>query len=567
LERNFAAFIAYYLCIEITMTDANGAPPEEATRNASAGSFSELKDISWFRQFYWATWKNYLLLIRRPIMFVTLLLSSVISVVIGWSVGRDPDEEDVIYAPLTECGTIDNEWLENSNLSYTDQYKVQSSLNDAWRYGFPVTLMALGPMVNAVIVFIFVQTEFSSQLVGVLRALGLRDSVYWTSWYVPLAVISFFNALLGAITFAALPGHVYESVYFGGAFASLFFLQLALVSASFFMAALTGTSRNVCANFVILIMLVATFIPQIFGNLRGMFWQNTSTYERSYNGTTGENYECNIPVLNEYQGTWYKTDAERALVQNDEFFVGCYIAASWGVKVWRGNSVTGLIFMFTIPYFHFLTIWGNFVGYTAMPDRVFTAAEASLSTEALALKALPDPPNPDWGLVSEMAPQQSTFVTEYFYDYDNWNKNPCPLPNTTGANFCEYLNYCEYAEDPGAVVDSPSTNAMYGWLFALSMFYLLAAAYLAQVFPKGNGRPAKFYFFLLPTYWFGTKSNPEGGHGSGVVVENVKKSFGSFEALKGISFKMAQGEVTALLGKSYGETRCIRVCIDSHSEW
>jgi hypothetical protein len=162
--------------------------------------------------------------------------------------------------------------------------------------------------------------------------------------------------------------------------------------------------------------------------------------------------------------------------------------------------MTSLIFMFTIPcYFHFLTIWGNFVGYTTMPDQEFTAAEASLSTKALALKALPEPPSPNWGFVSEMAPQQSTFVTASFYDYNDWTKNPCPLPNTTSVNVCEYLNYCGYAEDPGAVVDSPSTSTMYGWLFVLSMFYMLVAAYLAQVFPKGNGRPAKFYFFLLPS--------------------------------------------------------------------
>jgi hypothetical protein len=87
-----------------------------------------------------------------------------------------------------------------------------------------------------------------------------------------LAVTSVFNALLGAITFATLPGHVYESVYFGGVFASLFFLQLALVSASFFLAAMTGTSRKVCANFVILIMMVTTFIPQIM--LFSMLWSH-----------------------------------------------------------------------------------------------------------------------------------------------------------------------------------------------------------------------------------------------------------------------------------------------------
>jgi hypothetical protein len=44
-----------------------------------------LKEVSWFRQLYWAVWKNNLLLSRRPIMLVVMLLSSVFSTVISWT--------------------------------------------------------------------------------------------------------------------------------------------------------------------------------------------------------------------------------------------------------------------------------------------------------------------------------------------------------------------------------------------------------------------------------------------------------------------------------------------------
>lgn len=40
----------------------------------------------------------------------------------------------------------------------------------------------------------------------------------------------------------------------------------------------------------------------------------------------------------------------------------------------------------------------------------------------------------------------------------------------------------------------------------------------------------------------------EEGAGNRVEVNSVRKSFGGFEAVKGVSMTMASGEVTALLG-------------------
>ena len=63
-----------------------------------------------------------------------------------------------------------------------------------------------------------------------------------------------------------------------------------------------------------------------------------------------------------------------------------------------------------------------------------------------------------------------------------------------------------------------------------------------------NGAPRKFYFFLLPSYWFGSKVDTTVGSADQVEVKDVRKSFGGFEAVKGVSMKMAAGEVFAMLG-------------------
>jgi hypothetical protein len=330
------------------------ADPKEASKSPArvppqTSNMPTFRTVSWFDQFYWCLWKNLLLLMRRPIMFALVLLSGIIAVVLSWVVGgRDPDESDVIYPPdsaYTECGSVDLEWLDG--LEYNSQNKVQLTLNENWRDGVEVAMMGLGALFQAIFVFTVVNGEVHAQLLGVLRALGLRDSVYWISWYIPFFFISFVNALLGAITAKILPGHVYESVYFAGIFSSLFFLNLSLVSASLFLVALCGTGRKLCSNFSILFVILAAFIPLIvllvsssipatydlsyfYPYPPGLFWENraTSTLNTIGGGWDGENYTyttelCNTPIMNEEQGKWYKTDQERMEeVEDDEFFVG-----------------------------------------------------------------------------------------------------------------------------------------------------------------------------------------------------------------------------------------------------
>jgi hypothetical protein len=120
-----------------------------------------------------------------------------------------------------------------------------------------------GPMLLAMLAFLAVHAELEMKMLGTLRALGLRESVYWMSWQIPFIVISLINALLGAMTAKLIDAnqvHVYQHVYFGGMFGSLFFLNLALVSASLFLAACCGTSRH-AAPWLVMLMFIGAWVP------------------------------------------------------------------------------------------------------------------------------------------------------------------------------------------------------------------------------------------------------------------------------------------------------------------
>lgn len=539
--------------------------------------------VGWFQQYYWATRKNIILLSRRPIFLMILVLSSIVSVVLGWLIGRDPDPEDIIKPEYDQCGAIDQLFLED--LDWEERDKIQRTLSEKWRYGGPANLMGIGPMFNAIIVFIMVQGELQANLLGVLRALGLRDSVYWMSWYSTFAALALPNSLLGAITVAIVPGHVYENVYFAGVFASLFLLQLALIPATFFVATVCGsTGRRILVNFVLLIILVSAFIPNAILSAQsyiydgesspagsaGLFWNYRNTgdtivsIDYTYDPVTGNyirsdpivNGTCNYPIMSPQQGKFMKTNAQQELVGLDEFFNGCYSQAGFPTTVYGGKG-SGFslpaLFLAPIPYFHFLGIWGNFAGYVGMPNRKFTAKEASLSAEELALASLPQELDPDFGLPTTLAPQGSMFNMGLTWKLPNvYDASNCPSPNIEGANLCEYLYTCSFMKEPGAISKSPSTNTIFWYLITLSIAYLLLTAFWAQAILTGNGRRERPWFFLVPSYWIGTKKStdydPEAGAEDGVVVKDAKKAFGDFYALKGVSFKMRTSEVTALLG-------------------
>jgi hypothetical protein len=207
------------------------------------------------------------------------------------------------------------------------------------------SFLALGPMAHAIAAFLTVQSEIQSEMLGILRGLGLRDSVYWTSWWIPFLLTSATNALLGAIAAQVVSVHVYETVYFGGVFGAIFFLNLALVGASLFVAALCGTSRGSTAIWFILLMIIAVWVPLIVQSSEwsiptqsgldslavssritplGLFWLNfnTSLVITNYTGDELSYDECQAPIIDEFQGNFHKTAEERMNFPEDDWFVG-----------------------------------------------------------------------------------------------------------------------------------------------------------------------------------------------------------------------------------------------------
>ncbi len=331
------------------MTDIEDNPALETTALKSTcdnttpvAKVPNHQNASWFRQFRWCLWKNSILIMRYPRMLVFVWLSSIIAVLLSWVVGGKGESYDVIHPPpdaYTDCGLVSHEYLEDMESSLQD--KVQSTFNEEWRDGVEVAMMGLGGLATAIFVFSVVSSEVHDQLLGMLRATGLPDSVYWLSWYMAFANLSLINALLGALTAKVLPGHVYESVFFGGIFASLFFLNMALVSGSLFLVAVCGTSCRVSAIFCILFMIVAAFIPffaqaiatympmlyednYLYPYPNGLFWETRTTATASYSydfdnasndtSTSNDVFCSNFFIMNEHQG--------KEVVTIDDFFVG-----------------------------------------------------------------------------------------------------------------------------------------------------------------------------------------------------------------------------------------------------
>lgn len=218
----------------------------------------------WITQFRACLAKNRKLLVRRPIHLTVLLLSSVVSVIFAWLAGRDARGPQGEFPPLNECGQVDAEYYNNIT-DWTVKDEIPISLNEAWRSGLAVFLLSFGPMATAISAFLILRDELVSQRWGYLRSAGLADSAHWLAWLVVFAAPTLINSLAGAITAIALPNvHALSAVNFGSVFAILWFLNMALVSSSFFLAALCGTiSSATLTVFVIIGMIVASSAPVI----------------------------------------------------------------------------------------------------------------------------------------------------------------------------------------------------------------------------------------------------------------------------------------------------------------
>jgi hypothetical protein len=617
-----------------------------AMSRANRTSLKLVQEASWWSQLQCCLVKNGLLLTRRPILLTSMMLSSVASVLLAWAAGRDSAAPQ---AALTACGTIADDALRYTRqVSYWGNSDVLSTptatLNESWRNGLPVAVLCLGPMMVAIGAFLLVTNEIQNQKLGVLRQLGLSDSAYWMSWFLPLGLISLVNSLLGAFTAIWIPVHVYQSLSFGGMLASLLFLQLALLPASFWLAAICGTTRRGLAVWLLLGIMVAVWTPLLALSIQdykqgttshspGLFWsyRNTTKLERNNNNNGFVDYYnnnsfsttysgCDQPLISEAQARTPKTPVERLeFTSSDEMFVGCYAEAGYASRIYNAAGPSNGMIAFTLylnPYFHFFSMWGNILGYTAMSgnEHKFGFKEATKSPEELSLMALPAPPSMEHANTttnSQLFAQGSTVVTPTYYlssEYDNDDlkyydfngdesyasrKDNCPSPDLEGYNFCSYLDNCQYAAEPAPIYPtnaSPSFLDSLGYLVSLTLIYALLAAYVAQVFAQGNGASRKWFVFVQPAYWFPSRfmdtrihtevgRNPvpdqadevtpsasassassnnndheESGlldHGpssAGVQITNLRKKFGSLEAVKGVSLTMQCGEVTALLG-------------------
>jgi len=569
---------------------------------------------SWFNQFRVCFVKNGNILLRRPVHLILLLLSSVISVVFAWLAGRDSRGPKGQWPQFNECGQVDafyyqsissEYFMQNGTLTAEDSPReIPISLNEAWRSGLPVFLMSLGPLVTGISSFLFIRDELASQRWGYLRSAGLADSAHWLSWLAAFAITGLINSLAGAVTVASLPGiHTFSSVNFGLVFATLWILNLALVSASFFLAALCGTINSTTLTvFVILAMMIASCAPLIStssksrphdpgdsnniydggtAGIGGIFWLYGST-EKSYNSygawfydeETGESkfmeeddlQQCQVPIVSDDQDFFPMDATERGMISKENFFQGCFILS--GASSYFSRSATSLLFWFFMPESHFFMAWGNIVGYTSLPNNVFSVSQVGKSPEVLAKESMANfrgvsvdelysPRNTNGTSLFE---QGSTIVLDnrdipYSYYHEDPRSN-CPSGNL--SDLCnDYSKHCRSPTSDYPSSDSPSVFDCFGFLATLVAIYTVLAAYVAQVLPMRNGAAIKMYSPLLPRYWknesidIDTAQGEDEEEGRGLIrvqAVDVEKSYGQVKALKPFSFDLRVGEITALLG-------------------
>jgi ABC-type multidrug transport system fused ATPase/permease subunit len=425
-----------------------------------------------------------------------------------------------------------------------------------------------------------------------------------------------------------------------GILGSLFFLHIALIGCSMFLAVVQGLRKRFVVFFLV-IMILAVWMPVLTMNVQSAFSINAEEAVSSYNDiytptklfwlyrqtevrindfsyvtddtifnnnqTTNNNYDtCHIPIISQLESNNYKTPEQRETVSPDQFFTGCYVSAGWGSTSWSSTRKLniGTAIWWFFPYYHFLTIWGNFCGYTAYdPNLDFQAEQMTMTAGQLARDAFPTtlPPNNSGNTsFASLFPQGSMIQHETYYTYTSpCAYGGCPelLSNCPAVDYnngayglCESISTastCPRALDPSPA-EGKSVYFMFVMLMAVSFTYMLMAAYWGIVFLGGAGT-YPMYFFLLPSYWFGATQqssiNKRGDHNNDrnttsnnhmnvsddednkdadgtttphstrtgttnecVKVMNVGKSYGTVQALKPVTFEMACGEVTALLG-------------------
>jgi hypothetical protein len=132
-------------------TDPNGADEALAAEKAEdeteptahdGGIAIKVPVVSWFRQLGCVLTKNFYLISRRPFTIFLMMFSSVLSVLLAWSSGRDNSDWNFDEIPLAACGNVEDSFLRSLwELSGVSSDDIPMSHNENWRDGVAVTLM------------------------------------------------------------------------------------------------------------------------------------------------------------------------------------------------------------------------------------------------------------------------------------------------------------------------------------------------------------------------------------------------------------------------------------------
>jgi ABC-type multidrug transport system ATPase subunit len=425
------------------------------------------------------------------------------------------------------------------------------TMNEAWRDGLPVWILSLGAVFSGISVFLIVRSELASKRWGALRSAGLRDSVYWISWFLCFAMCGIVNSLLGGIVAVFLPVHVFQHVSFGVVFGLLLFLNLAIAAASFVLAAACGTVQSATLTVVVVIGMIcagaapcmaivfsrgyfdASDATNTYGfnwGDGGSFWVYAST-ERTqveylnftYNSTTyqydyGEPTlnQCEVPLLSFDQGRTMKTADERNNVPLEDVFTGCFVIPGASTTFLRDKGL--FFFWYLLPQTHFTMAWSNILGFTGLPhsDNTFSLTQATKPPELLAAEALSNYLTSEGSVLLDpdtngpsLFPEGSTALPEYYYWYDYYYDGPalnnCPstevIDNLCLGDYNWTSTSCYYTNSHYPSSSSPSVSNSIGYMASLVVIYLVMAFYIGAVFPMSNGAALKFYFPFQSGFW------------------------------------------------------------------
>lgn len=432
------------------------------------------------------------------LLIVRIMLSCVLYLIISTYIYLSTLHVSILgpsgdFPQLNSCGMVDensrmtiNEEGDMDRYSYYD-YETPISMNEAWRGGLPIWIMSLGPTFSAISAFLILRDELQSKRWGMLKAADA--SAHWVSWLFAFTLLAIINSLLGGVVAAAVPNaHGLQNVNFGSVFASLLFLNVALVGASFFLAALCGTIGSAALTvFLVMGIIVAGSTPFIAASTTN---ERTSIEYGSYDEVTGiyddtiTSRVCEVPLVSFEQSRYYKTPEERDNVPLDEIGLGCFVVA--------GSPATfNSFFWYLIPQTHFLAAWSNVLGYTSLPGSTFTFAEASKSPETLSTQALlnyngGEDYNQTKSYGTSLFEQGAHILPESYYDYtQNYDyyynsigelKSTCPSSNVV-PNMCSDTDTECYNPRKGFPTDgnSPSLNDDLGYLVSLVLIYSILA--------------------------------------------------------------------------------------------